>query len=120
VLVVDSEGKPVLLHNESEPAGNWLSLDPKGRGKGNRGAAGAKIIVEAGGRKLLRRCGTDGSYLSASDRRVHVGLGDVMEADRITVRWPGGGTDVYAKVAANRVVILREGQGGGGSMAAAR
>ena len=106
VLVVDSEGAPLLLHNETPKTGHWLLCKLVGT-KSNRDGIGALVTVEAGGRKLLRRCGTDGSYMSASDRRVHVGLGKAMSAT-VTVRWPSGATNVYKNIAADRVITLRE------------
>ncbi len=107
VLVVDSEGTPLLLHNETGSAGHWLSIRLQGR-KSNRDGIGALVTVEAGGMKRLRRCATDGSYMSASDRRVHVGLGAATVAT-ITVRWPGGGSDTYRDVPVDRLVTLQEG-----------
>jgi hypothetical protein len=114
-LVVDSEGEPLLLRNETLNVGNWLQIKLRGKkgkqeeGRGsNRDGIGAIVTVEANGRKLIRHCATDGSYLSASDRRVHVGLGKATSAT-IAVRWTSGATDVYKNVVANRVVVLREG-----------
>jgi hypothetical protein len=107
VLVVDSEGSPLLLHNESIGVGHWLLLRLQGV-KSNRDGIGAMVTVDAGGKKLLRRCATDGSYMSASDRRVHVGLGAATQAT-ITVRWPSGQVDTYHDVGVDRVLTLKEG-----------
>ncbi len=106
VLVVDSEGAPLLLHNETQPAGQWLSLQLQGT-KSNRDGIGALVTVEAGGMKLLRRCATDGSYMSASDRRVHVGLGSATSAN-VTVKWPSGATTSYRNLQADTTVTLKE------------
>ena len=89
VLVVDSEGAPLLLHNESSPVGHWLELRLVGT-KSNRDGYGALVTVQAGGRKMVRLCHSDGSYMSASDKRVHVGLGDATQIEQITIRWPDG------------------------------
>jgi hypothetical protein len=107
VLVVDSEGEPLLLHNETPNVGHWLSLRLQGT-KSNRDGIGALVTVAADGKKLLRRCAADGSYMSASDRRVHVGLGKATTAN-VTVRWPNGGTNTYANLPVDRVITLREG-----------
>jgi hypothetical protein len=109
-LVVDSEGAPLLLHNETTGAGNWLLCRLVGT-HCNRDGIGALLRFDAGGTKLLRRCGTDGSYMSASDRRVHVGLGAVAKAD-IEVRWPDGHIDRFRDVQANRIITLEEGAQG--------
>ncbi len=106
MIVVDSEGEPRLLRNETTPAGHWLSCRLVGT-KSNRDGLGALITAEAGGRRLLRHCATDGSYFSASDRRVHFGLGSAARAT-VTVRWPSGRTDIHRDLAVDRVVTLRE------------
>jgi hypothetical protein len=107
ILVVDSEGTPLLLHNETPNAGHYLSLTLVGA-KSNRDGYGARVVVEAGGKKRMGRCGTDGSYLSASDRRVHFGLGSAATADTVTVYWPSGKKDVLKAVAADKNVTVRE------------
>ena len=107
VLVVDGEGTPLLLHNESAPVGHWLSLKLVGT-RSNRDGIGALVTVTAGGLTQTRLCHTDGSYLSASDVRVHVGLGGAAYADKIHVRWPSGQKDTLRHVKADRVLIIRE------------
>ncbi len=108
VLVADSEGTPMLLHNESPHSGHWLQVKLIGT-KSNRDGIGALVTVQASERKILRRCATDGSYLSASDRRVHFGLGSAKQAT-ITVRWPSGTVNIYPQVPADRIVTLKEGE----------
>jgi len=90
VLVVDSEGRPLLLHNESHvPQTSWIGFRLIGRGRSNRAALGAQITVKTNRGKLLRQCQPGGSYLSSSDRRVHFGLGKA-EIESATIRWPDG------------------------------
>lgn len=110
-LVVDSEGAPLLLHNESAPVGHWLSLRLEGV-RCNRNGYGALIVVTAGGATRTHLCHADGSYLSSSDRRVHIGLGAARVADRVVVRWPDGHADTLRELAADRAVTVREGPGG--------
>ena len=105
-LVVDSEGEPVLLHNDASPVGNWLSLELVGKSC-NRDAYGAIVTVEVQGRKLLRHCHSDGSYLSASDKRIHVGVGSATVA-RVTVWWPDGRKQVFASLKSNQPYRLEE------------
>jgi len=107
-LMVDSGGAPVLLHNETPQVGHWLEIKLAGR-KCNRDGQGALITVEAGGKKLLRQCSTSGSYMSGSDRRVHVGVGPASVVDTVTVQWPNGPTDTYKDVDVDKIVTLTEG-----------
>ncbi len=107
-LVVDSEGSPLLLHNVTQHAGHWAGFRLIGTGKSNRDAYGAMVTVESGGRKLLRQCQSAGSYLSASDPRVHFGIGKATVMDRVTVVWPDGKRQQWAHLMADRYVTLTE------------
>ena len=50
-----------------------------------------------------------GSYLSASDPRLHFGLGAAPSAYAVEVRWPSGRVDSFAGLKADRGYTLREG-----------
>ena len=108
-LVVDSEGAPLLLHNDSAPVGHWISLRLIGT-RSNRDGYGAIVRVTAGGLTQTRLCHADGSYLSSSDRRVHVGIGGARAIDKISITWPSGHTDTITNVLVDRVMTFREGQ----------
>lgn len=107
-LVVDSEGAPLLLHNVTQHAGHWAGFRLIGTGKSNRDAYGAIVTVEITGRKLMRQCQSAGSYLSASDPRVHFGLGKATVLDRVTVVWPDGKRQQWEHLKADRYVTLTE------------
>ena len=108
VLAIDSEGVPLLLHNETPNAGNWLLLTLEGTGKSNRDAYGAIVTVTAGGRKFVRACRADGSYLSSSDKRVPIGIGDATTAN-IVIEWPDAKKTEYQNLAANARYLVRPG-----------
>ena len=107
LLIVDSEGEPLLLHNETTQTGHWLGLQLEGT-KSNRSGYGARVTVEAGGRKLVRYCRADGSYLSSSDSRVHIGLGAASKVDKVEIHWPSGKTDILTECAIDSYVKVRE------------
>ena len=107
MLIVDSEGKPLLLHNETPSTGNWLEVNLEGT-KSNRDGQGALVTAEAGTVKLLRNCTTTGSYMSASDRRVHFGLGTSTSVDTLTIKWPKGDTQTLHGVKANQILTVHE------------
>ncbi len=50
------------------------------------------------------------SFYSANDPRLHFGLGAAEKAD-LEIRWPNGGTERIANVAADRLITVREGAG---------
>lgn len=109
VLIVNSEGVPVLLHNDSPTTGGWVGF--RCLGPGGADAYGAAVTVEAGGQKYLRQCQTSGSYMSASDPRVHIGIGAATKIDQVTVRWPDGKTDTWKDVPTGKYLTLTPGVG---------
>jgi hypothetical protein len=119
VLIVDSEGSPVLLHNVTPTAGHWLAVRLEGR-MSNRDGYGAVLTARITGRTLTRHCHADGSYLSSSDKSVHFGLGKATLIDRLTVTWPSGHVDTLTDLAPDQVITVREGSSQKGSEAAAR
>jgi hypothetical protein len=79
---------------------------------GNRFAFGAWAGVEQAGRPTAwRRVRTDGSYLSASDARLHVGLGASAAPVAVVVQWPDGGRERWTNVQVDRLVTLQRGTG---------
>ena len=68
-------------------------------------------IVRSAGPTLWRRARADGSYASANDPRVLVGLGASAEAPRVKVTWPSGRVEEFAAVPIDRYTTLKEGSG---------
>jgi len=110
VLVANWEGEPDLLRNDSPNSGHWLRLRLEGT-HGNRSAIGARVVVAGGGRTQVQEVRSGGSYCSQSELPLTFGLGPAAAADRITVRWPGGGTEVWETLAAGTEHRLVEGKG---------
>ena len=72
-------------------------------------AVGTRVMVLAGGvRRVAWRFG-GGSYQSASDPRLHFGLGDADRAESVEVAWPSGRVDRFGPLAADTGYVLREG-----------
>jgi enediyne biosynthesis protein E4 len=109
-LVVDSEGRPLLLHNETPLSENsWVGFRLIGALPNNRDAYGAKIRVVSGAQKLSRQCQPGGSYLSSSDPRVHFGLTYGL-LDGVTITWPDGTTQSWTDLPPGRYYTVKQGQ----------
>lgn len=119
VLVVDYEGRPLLLENAS-PAGNsWLRVVPEGLPP-NQLSYGARVTVRSGERLRVAEVSPASSYYSASDPRLLFGLGRVGSVEEVRVRWLSGRELVLRDVEVNRELRPREADarpaamGGGG------
>jgi hypothetical protein len=111
VLITNNSGPARLLINHSAPA-PWVEVLLEGKGAMSRDAFGALITVKRDGLPgLVRRVHTDSSYCSASDRRVHFGLGTHANIRAIKVEWPDGSVEQWDSPGANRVLHLIHGTG---------
>ncbi len=108
VLVVSHDTPLAYLHNETEPASNFLTLELEATATASA-ADGARVTVETGERRLVGWKVSGGSYQSASDPRLHFGLGDADQVELIKVRWPSGSLDHYEQLPANTGWKLQEG-----------
>jgi hypothetical protein len=110
-VVTNNNGDVRLLHNEIGRRQHWLEVRLEGV-KSNRFGIGARVaLVRDGADALWRRVHTDSSYLSASDVRVHFGLGPRAEVQGVVVRWPDGSEERWDNVRPDTVVVLRQGSG---------
>jgi hypothetical protein len=108
-VLIDHKGPLAYLHNRTADAGHFVVLRLEGSGS-NRDAVGAQVVVRAGGRSQFAWRTGGGSYQSASDSRLHFGLGAATGIERIHVTWPSGRVQEFHDLAADHGYCLREGE----------
>ena len=110
ILVANNNG-PVRLLRNLAARGHWLIVKLESP-KTNRFAVGAKVeVIRRGQDPLWRTVHSDSSYLSASDLRVHFGLGANGDIDAVLVEWPDGSRERFTGVTCDRIIGLRHGSG---------
>ncbi len=109
VLIVNLNEPPSLLRNDVKGDNRWIKVKLNGV-KSNRSAIGARVIATYGNRKQAQEVLAQSGFLSASDKRLHFGLGRVDTAD-LEVRWPSGVRQQFSGVAANHLVTIDEQRG---------
>lgn len=120
VLVANNNGPPRLLINNVGAApspegvggtGHWVGLRLVA-GSRSRDMLGARVgIVREDGTTLWRRARSDGSYASANDPRVLVGLGQSSRIARIRIVWPDGTTEERSAPPIDRYTTIAESAG---------
>jgi hypothetical protein len=111
VVVANAAGPARLLINEIGNRHHWVGLRLAGS-QARRDMLGARVtVVRADGSLLRRRARSDGSYASANDPRVLVGLGSDAAPVRVRVQWPDGRTEEWATVEIDRYTTLVQGTG---------
>jgi len=93
LVVSNNNGSLRVILNRMGSAKPWLGLRLL---VGKRDAYGATVeIRRQGAPTLRRRVRADGSYLSANDPRILVGLGDTPQIQSLTVHWPDGRSEAF-------------------------
>jgi len=123
VLVGNNNGPTRLLINHATDGHHWLGLRliglptvvpgaGKAAGTGQRDMLGARAeILRKGRPSLWRRARSDGSYASANDPRILVGLGDSADPVSVRVTWPDGKVESWSDLPVDRFETLQEGRG---------
>jgi hypothetical protein len=125
LVLTRMDGPAALGINRSTGGANRLvvrCLGPSARtGEGPRtpaDAMGTRVIAvlaaEGGGEepvRLVREVQTAVGFQSASTSWLHFGLGSAQRYESLEIRWPSGRVETLAGGAANRTLIVREGEG---------
>ncbi len=118
VLVSNNNGPVQLLINNIGNRNHWIGLRLVGAPTGGhptqhgRDMLGARVqVVLDDGSSKWRRARADGSYASANDPRVLVGLGKATHISSVRVIWPDGRTEEWSGVPVDRYTTLTEGSG---------
>ncbi len=110
VVVGNDAGRLRLLVNNIGNRNHWLGL--RVVGAQGRDMLGARVSVSRrDARTLWRRVRSDGSYGSANDPRVLVGLGRSIEKPNVRVQWPDGHVEEWRDVPIDGWLTLKEGSG---------
>lgn len=108
-LVISHQNDPVAVLPNQIPAEHWLRIQLVAT-KSAREAIGARVVMQTGGRQLVRWIRRAGGYLSACDPRIVFPLLDDKAAS-VTVHWPSGATETFSQLEQRATHVLREGAG---------
>lgn len=95
-------GHPQIFLNHANGKAHWLTISLRGT-RSNRDGFGARVQVNG----QTRFATSSGSYLSASDKRLHFGLGATEKAN-VEVVWPSGIHQALNNISADQFLEIRE------------
>jgi enediyne biosynthesis protein E4 len=107
--IVSAIGEPAkVLYNISSRENHWILIQLQGT-KSNRDGIGAKIkIISDSGQVQHNHVTTAVGYASASDKRVHFGLGAARRIREMEIRWPSGHRQTLRDIAADQILMVKE------------
>jgi len=100
-------GPPEIWMNRSSSQNHWIILKLAGV-KSNRDGLGTKVKITTSLGTQYNQATTAVSYNSASDKRVHFGLGSAGVVETIELTWPSGIKQVLKKVKADQILTVTE------------
>jgi len=110
VVLNCNDGSPVILRNRGGSGNHWLTVVTVGS-RSNRDGIGAQLrVVTDDGLERHVMVNSAGSYLSASDRRAHFGLGAHRIAKLVEIVWPSGVKQTIQNVKADQILRVVEQQ----------
>ncbi len=101
---------PMVMRNQGAAANHWLEVMLVGT-KSNRDGTGALLKLTAEGASQTEQARGGTSYMSASDPRLHFGLGKRAKISSLVIRWPSGQVDTLSNVPVDTIVTVKEGVG---------
>jgi enediyne biosynthesis protein E4 len=101
---------PELFRNDTANANHWLEVLLIGT-KSNRDGVGSVLKLTSEGVVQVDQAKGGTSYMSASDPRIHFGLGKRARIDSLVITWPGGAVDKLTNVPVDSIVAVKEGAG---------
>jgi hypothetical protein len=107
-VVANNNGRLRIFLNRVGALRPWVGLRVL---TGKRDAYGARVELRSHGRTLWRRVHSDGSYLSASDPRLVIGLGEASEIDDLVVHWLDGTEERFTPPALRAYTTIVQGSG---------
>ena len=108
-VVISNVGqKPVLLRNDGGNRNAWLAIRTIGT-RSNRDGIGCRVkILSVSGSTQYFTVSTAAGYLSASDRRLIVGMNGDSIAKLVEIRWPSGAVQQFDNVKSRQVLVATE------------
>ena len=110
LAVVSRGDSPELLRNDGGNGNHWVEVLLIGT-KSNRDGVGSVLKLTAGRFVHVDQAKGGTSYMSASDPRIHFGLGKNAKIESLVITWPSGQVDKLTSVPADSIIAVKEGVG---------
>ncbi len=110
IAVVCRGDYPELLRNDGGNANHWLEVLLIGT-KSNRDGTGSVLKLTSEGFVHVEQAKGGTSYMSASDPRIHFGLGKRSKVESLVITWPSGQVDKLVNLPIDQIIAVKEGVG---------
>jgi hypothetical protein len=107
IIVTNVGQKAYILRNDGGNANGWIRIRTIGK-KANKDGLGCRVKVTTSATVQDYFITTAAGYLSASDKRLIVGLGAEKAAKLVEITWPGGEKQKFEGVASGTTLEVTQ------------
>jgi enediyne biosynthesis protein E4 len=108
IVMRQAGGGSLLFFENHFPQRHYLEVSLRGT-KSNRLGIGARLVARVQGQQLVREMYPQNTFASQMPNIVHFGLGSAAQVDQLTIQWPSGQKQVLDNLAADRHIVVEEG-----------
>lgn len=107
IVISQTDGTPVILKNNGTK-NHWIGFDLRGSKSAPNGEGARIIVTDSKNKKQTFDLSNAGSYLSANDARLLVGLGETNSLKSVEIRWNGGKSQMLDNPEIDRYHTVKE------------
>ncbi|MDA0875382.1 MAG: CRTAC1 family protein [Bacteroidetes bacterium] len=108
LVTANSRGEHRILLNETETAGNWLTVELRSD-EASPAGIGSRLELDVGDHTLVRILHAGDGYLSQNTYRVHFGLGHHTSAQALRIRGSDGSWQSFGPLGSGIRHVVRDG-----------
>jgi hypothetical protein len=109
VIVANQNAAPLIYKNENVEANHWIDFELTGR-KSNRSAIGSKVELYWNDHKQVQILTGGIGFSGQNQHRVHFGIGESAEIDKVVIYWPSGESQEISNPAIDKIHEVIEGE----------
>jgi len=102
VVVASQDDKLLVYKNHTNPEHRWIAFELTGT-KANKSAIGAIVRIYWDSHEQAQVITGGIGFSSQNQRRIHFGLGENDQIDKVEILWPGGSTQIIEHAEAMKV-----------------
>ena len=110
VVVANQNGAPMIYKNSMVERPHWVDFELIGH-VSNRDAIGAIVMLYSDDLSQAQVITGGIGFSSQNQHRVHFGLGDKEQIDRIEIMWPSGEIQVIDNPSIDQLHVVEENKG---------
>jgi hypothetical protein len=110
IVATALDANPLLLRDRNRSAGHSLAIKTVGT-RSNRDGFGARVEIKTGTVVQAQEVRANSSFESASDPRLHFGVGQARHVDSISIHWPSGKAETLPGEDVDQLLTVEEGKG---------